>query len=147
MTRIADIVEEPARLAARESGCALWDIEYVKEGGRWYLRIYIEREGGVSTEHCEKVSRAVEKLLDEKDPVKDPYVLEVSSAGLERPLKRPWHFEQSIGKEIEVSFYTPVDGSKTLKGTLTAFDGTAVTVDEKILNMKDIAKAKLVFNF
>ena len=147
MTRIASIVEEPARLAAREAECELWDVEYVKEGGRWYLRILIEREGGVYTEHCERVSRAIEPLLDEKDPIKDPYILEVSSAGLERTLKRPEHYERCAGKEIELSFYSPQNGSKTLRGVLNAFDGDGVTVGGNRFDMKDIAKAKLVFNF
>ena len=147
MRKITDTVEELARPAALAAGCNLWDVEYLKEGGRWYLRIYIEREGGVSTDHCEQVSRALEPLLDEKDMIKDPYILEVSSAGLERTLKRPEHFEHSLGKEVEISFYTPQNGSKTLKGELAAFDGGHITVGVEQLDMKDVAKVKLVYNF
>lgn len=147
MRKVADVVAEFARPIAEEAGCELWDVEYIKEGGRWYLRIYIDSKTGVSTEHCEKVSRALDPVLDEKDPIQDAYILEVSSAGLERALKRSEHYEKSLGKKVLISFYMPRNGCKTIEGVLTAHDAETVTVDNERIETKDIAKINLTFSW
>ena len=145
MRKVTDTVADLARPIAEAAGCRFWDVEYIKEGGRWYLRIFIERDGGVSTEHCEAVSRALDPVLDERDPIQDAYILEVSSAGLERALKRPEHYESSLGREVKVSLYAPRNGSKTLTGILDAFDSGTVTIGGESIDIKDIAKMNLTF--
>lgn len=147
MRKVSDTVAALARPIVEAAGCELWDVEYIKEGGRWYLRIYIDNENGVSTEHCEKVSRALDPVLDEKDPIQDAYILEVSSAGLERALKRPEHYEKSLGKEVLVSLYTPRNGNKTLTGILTAYDKETIELDSGRIEIKDIAKINLTFRW
>ena len=109
-------------------GCTLWDVEYVREGGEWFLRLYIDKDGGVDISDCEAISRALDPILDEKDPVPDSYNFEVCSAGLERVLKRPGDFEQFLGSTVLVRLYKPVDGRKEVVGTLTGYEDGAVTV-------------------
>lgn len=147
MRKVADIVAALAHPIVEDVGCELWDVEYIKEGARWYLRIFIDNKDGVSTEHCEKVSRAIESVLDEKDPVQDAYILEVSSAGLERALKCPEHYEKSLGKKVLVSLYIPRNGSKTIEGELTAYDTDSVTINNERIEIKDIAKVNLTFSW
>ena len=102
MSRLTDKIAEIARPVVEEEGCSLWDVEYVREAGTWYLRVFIDREGGVSIDDCERVSRRLDPILDEKDPIPESYVFEVGSAGAERELKRPGDFEQFMGSEVEV---------------------------------------------
>ena len=109
-------------------GCSLWDVEYLREAGTWYLRIYIDKEGGVSIDDCERISRALDPILDEEDPIPESYVFEVGSAGAERELKRPSDFEQFLGHEVEVKLYKPLKGRKTYVGTLAAYEDGAVTI-------------------
>ena len=118
MSKITALVEGLARPAVEEQGCSLWDVEYVKEAGSWYLRLYIDKEGGVSIDDCEAVSRAVDPLLDEADPIQDAYTFEVSSAGADRVLKRPEHFAAFLGAEVDVKFYRAIDGQKSCTGVL-----------------------------
>lgn len=129
MSKIVDKIVAFVRPIVEENGLALWDVEYVSEGGQWYLRIYIDKEGGVSIEDCEKISRAVDPILDEKDPIPTSYIFEVSSAGLERALKRPEHFMQFIGSDVEVRLYKPIEGAKQYTGILNAYENGAVTLD------------------
>lgn len=108
-------------------GCTLWDVEYVREGGEWFLRLYIDKEGGVGIDDCEAVSRAVDPILDQEDPVPGRYHFEVSSAGLERPLRRPEHLAWSLGKTVAVRLYRPRDGAKEFTGVLRGYaDGKIV---------------------
>ena len=100
MSKITDLVETMARPVAEANGCSLWDVEYVKEAGSWYLRLYIDKEGGVSIDDCEAVSRALDPMLDEADPIPDAYTFEVSSAGCERQLKRPGDFARFLGSPM-----------------------------------------------
>ena len=93
MSKITDKVSALAVPVVEQAGCTLWDVEYVREAGTWYLRIYIDKEGGVSIDDCEHISRALDPILDEADPIPDSYVFEVGSAGIERELKRPRDFE------------------------------------------------------
>ncbi len=128
MKKITDIVAELAEPIVKEQGCELWDVEYIKEAGGWVLRVYIDREGGVSLEHCEAVSRALDPILDEKDPIPDSYTFEVSSAGAERALKRPSDFQKFLGHLVEVKLYKAKDGRKEYIGKLTAADEHSVEI-------------------
>lgn len=100
MAKITELVAELARPAVEEAGCELWDVEYVREAGAWFLRLYIDKEGGVDILDCERVSRTVSDLLDEADPIAGSYTFEVSSAGAERPLKRPSDFQRFLGSPV-----------------------------------------------
>ena len=127
--KITEQVWQFAQPIVESLGLTLWDVEYVREGGEWFLRLYIDKEGGsVGIQDCEAVSRAVDPVLDEKDPIPDSYHFEVSSAGLERALKRPEHFAWSLGKPVVVRLYRPKDGSKEFTGTLDAYEDGRVTI-------------------
>ena len=147
MSRLTDKIAEIARPVVEEEGCSLWDVEYVREAGTWYLRVFIDRDGGVSIDDCERVSRRLDPILDEEDPIPDSYVFEVGSAGADRELKRPGDFEQFMGSEVEVKLYRPVDGSKHYTGTLSAYKDGAVslTVGEKTLRFlkEQVAQVRL----
>ncbi|MDD5905292.1 MAG: ribosome maturation factor RimP [Clostridiales bacterium] len=129
MKKITEIVRELAQPVAEENGCELWDVEYVREAGQWYLRLYLDKEGGVNILDCEAVSRKVSDLLDEADPIESSYVFEVSSAGAERPLKRPGDFERFMGSAVLVKTYKPKDGRKEFAGTLAGYEDGAVLLD------------------
>ena len=129
MKKITEIVRELAQPVAEENGCELWDVEYVREAGQWYLRLYLDKEGGVNILDCEAVSRKVSDLLDEADPIESSYVFEVSSAGTERPLKRPGDFERFMGSAVLVKTYKPKDGRKEFAGTLAGYEDGAVLLD------------------
>lgn len=131
MSKITDTVAEFAAPVVESLGCELWDVEYVKEAGDWYLRVYIDKEGGVSILDCEAVSRALDPILDEKDPVPDAYTFEVSSAGAERALKRPSDFERFMGEYCAVRLYSAKAGAKEHLGYLTAYNDGDVTVKAK----------------
>ena len=127
--KITDQVRAFAEPVVQAHGCSLWDVEYVKEGGDWFLRLYIDKEGGVDINDCEAISRAVDPILDEKDPIPDSYSFEVCSAGLERVLKRPGDFAQFMGSMVLVRLYKPVNGKKEIVGRLSGYDDGAVTLD------------------
>ncbi|MBQ9392497.1 MAG: ribosome maturation factor RimP [Oscillospiraceae bacterium] len=129
MKKVTEIVAELAAPVVEANGCSLWDVEYVREAGQWYLRLYIDKPGGVDILDCEAVSRTVSDLLDEADPIEGSYTFEVSSAGAERPLKRPSDFAQFMGSPVLVKTYKPKDGRKEFAGTLAGYDEGAVTLD------------------
>lgn len=129
MKKITELVAELAAPAVEAQGCELWDVEYVKEAGTWYLRLYLDKEGGVDILDCEAVSRAVEPLLDEADPIEGSYTFEVSSAGCERPLKRPSDFERFIGSPVTVRLYQNREGRKEFAGVLRGYDAGAVIIE------------------
>lgn len=137
--RITEQVWQFAEPLVKENGCSLWDVEYVREGGEWFLRLYIDKEGGVDIDDCENVSRAVDPVLDEKDPIPESYRFEVCSAGLERQLKRPSDFERFMGEPILLKTYQPKNGTKEFPGVLAGYDNGTVTVD---MNGKSIAFEK-----
>lgn len=147
MSKITDKVTGLARPVVEEEGCSLWDVEYVREAGCWYLRIYIDKEGGVGIDDCERISRRLDPILDEADPIPDSYVFEVGSAGAERELKRPGDFEQFMGHEIEVKTYKPINGSKAFVGELAGYADGAVTVrvgaDDMTFEKNQIALVRL----
>ncbi|MBH1942308.1 ribosome maturation factor RimP [Mobilitalea sibirica] len=136
----------------KENHFELYDVEYVKEGGNWFLRAYIDKEGGITVDDCELVSRTLSDLLDKKDFIPDSYILEVSSPGLGRQLKRDKHFEKSIGEEIEIKLYKPIDKKKEWVGKLVSYDTNSLTIeleDQKTMTFlrSDIAIARLTFDF
>ena len=147
MKKVTEIVAELARPVVEEHGCTLWDVEYVREAGQWYLRLLIDKQGGVDILDCEAISRVVSDLLDEADPIEGSYVFEVGSAGAERPLKRPADFEQFMGSEVEVRLYQPVNGCKVYVGVLAGYDNGRVTVtvgkNEVSFDKSQIALVKL----
>lgn len=129
MSKITDKVTAIAKPIVEEEGCSLWDVEYVREAGSWYLRIYIDKVGGVDIEDCERISRRLDPVLDEADPIHDSYVFEVGSAGIERELKRPGDFEAFLGSDVEVRLYQPVNGQKSFVGTLRSYDNGTTTIE------------------
>ena len=129
MKKVTEIVAELARPVVEEHGCTLWDVEYVREAGQWYLRLYLDKDGGVDILDCEAVSRKVSDLLDQADPIEGSYTFEVSSAGAERPLKRPSDFERFLGSPVLVKTYKPKDGRKEFAGTLAGYEDGAVLLD------------------
>ncbi len=128
MSRITEQVAALAKPVVEEEGCTLWDVEYVREAGSWYLRIFIDKEGGLSIDDCERISRRLDPILDEADPIPESYIFEVGSAGAERELKRPGDFEQFMGSEIELRLYKPQNGSRVFVGKLTGYDSGDVTM-------------------
>ena len=129
MKKITELTAELATPAIAEAGCTLWDVEYVREAGTWYLRVLLDKEGGVDILDCEAVSRKLSDLLDEADPIEGSYTFEVSSAGADRVLKKPEHFEQCMGAEVEVKLYRPRDGRKEFVGLLRGYEDGAVTLE------------------
>ena len=127
--KITDQVTEFAKPVVESFGCKLWDVEYVREGSERYLRIYIDNDGGVDIDDCEKIHRAIDPILDEKDPITESYHFEVSSAGLERALKRPGDFEQFMGSAVLVKLYRPRNGLKEIPGFLRGYEDGKITVE------------------
>lgn len=127
--KITDKVWQFAEPIVEENGCTLWDVEYIREGSEWYLRLYIDKAGGVDISDCERVSRAVDPVLDEEDPIPESYRFEVCSAGLERVLKRPKDFAQFMGAKVLVRLFQPIDGTKEYPGILKGYDDGEVTID------------------
>ncbi len=147
MAKVTDAVAGLAQPIVERTGCVLWDVEYVKEAGEWFLRVYIDRTGGVDLDCCEAVSRPLSDALDEADPIPGSYTLEVSSAGLDRALKKPDHFAACMGRKVDVKLYRPVDGSKERTGVLTGFEDGAVSVDGVRFEKKDVAQVRLHVEF
>ncbi len=144
---IAETVADGIRACVEEQGCILWDVEYLKEGARQILRVTIDREDGVDIDRCEAVHRAIDPLLDELDPIPVAYYLEVSSPGLERELRLPFHYAYAVGKRVDLKFYTALDGAKQLTGVLSDCSEEGVVVDGKRIPFDKIAKANIHFDF
>lgn len=153
MKKITELTAELAAPAIAEQGCTLWDVEYVKEAGTWYLRVLIDKEGGVDILDCEAISRKLSDLLDEADPIDGSYTLEVGSAGAERALKRPGDFQRYIGSPVLVKLYRAQDGRKEFAGHLAAYDEASgdvtITVgkEEMTFIKKDVALVRLRVEF
>ncbi len=135
-----------------QNGFELVDVEYVKEGGNWYLRAYIDKPGGITIGDCETVSRYLSDRLDEKDLIEDAYVLEVSSPGLDRPLKKDKDFTRALGSEIEIRLYRSLDGKKEYTGILREYDGSSIVLEDEDGNelrftREEVALARLAFSF
>ena len=127
--KITEQVAAFAKPVVESFGCELWDVEYVREGSERYLRLYIDKDGGIDIEDCEKIHRAMDPILDEKYPIAESYHFEVCSAGLERPLKRPSDFERFMDSPILVKLYRPRNGLKELPGILRGYEEGRVTVE------------------
>lgn len=149
---VTSIVEELATPIVEGMELDLVDIEYLKEGSNWFLRVYIDKEGGIDIDDCGVVSEKLSKRLDEVDPIKEAYFLEVSSPGIERPLKKEKDIYWAIGKPVNISTYEPIEDMKTFEGTLTEFDGNSLSllIEEKItinIPYEKVAKARLAVVF
>ena len=144
LTKVAQMCEVPLQ----NTGCTLWDVTFEKEGTRYVLTVYIDKDGGVDIAHCEEVSRYIDPLLDDKAFDGLPaYTLSVSSAGLERHITKDEHFAWAIGKKVSVTFYKAVDGQKNAIDVLASFDKDTVTLGETTYNRNDVASVKLYFEF
>lgn len=135
-----------------ENGLELVDLEFVKEGVNWYLRVYIDKDGGVSIDDCELVSRALEEKLDAADPIEQAYILEVSSPGLDRPLKKEADFQKFQGEIIDVKLYKPLNGSKQYQGKLLGLENGVLSIEEENGNIvafeyKETASVRLAVIF
>ena len=154
MKKVTELTAELALPLAEAAGCSLWDVEYVREAGTWYLRVFLDAPEGVSIDQCEAVSRPLSDALDEVDPIQGSYVLEVGSAGAERALKKPEHFAQCMGQEVDVKLYRPREsgGGKQFTGVLSDYQAGAVTITRpdgaaKTFEKKEIALVRLHLTF
>lgn len=155
MSKVTEVVADLVSPIVTAAGLELVDIEYVKEGREWFLRVYIDKEAGVDIEECGLVSEKLSEKLDEFDPIPHNYFLEVSSPGAERPLKKEKDFEKAIGKNVFIKTYEAIDGDKTFEGTLLEFENQTVKVEIKIKTRKKvieipyekIASARLAVTF
>ena len=127
--KVTELVAQFAQSIVEANGCRLWDVEYVREGSERFLRLYIDKDGGVDIEDCEKVHRAVDPILDEKDPIAESYHFEVCSAGLERALKRPSDFQQFVGSPILIKLYRPRNGLKEIPAVLRGYKDGRITAE------------------
>ena len=151
MSKITDIAAALAAPVAEEHGCTLWDVEYVKEAGSYYLRVYIDKDGGISIDDCENVSRTLSDLLDEADPISDAYTFEVSSAGADRVLRTKEHFAAFLGELVDLRLYQAKDGSKSVTGKLASYEDGAVrlSVGEETISFtkQEISQVRLHVSF
>lgn len=155
MSKVTETVSQLVQPIVEELHLELVDVEYVKEGKEWFLRVFIDKETGVDIEECGLVSERLSEKLDEVDPIEHNYFLEVSSPGAERPLKKQADFEKAIGKNVHIKTYEPIEGEKTFEGVLQAFDGENVILEIKVKTRKKtitipyekIAKARLAVTF
>ncbi|WP_226087376.1 ribosome maturation factor RimP [Mesobacillus sp. S13] len=155
MSKITEVVEELVTPILNENELELVDIEYVKEGKNWFLRVYIDKDSGIDIEECGIVSERLSEKLDAIDPIPHNYFLEVSSPGAERPLKKEKDYQKAIGKNVFIKTYEPIDGEKGFEGILTEFNGETVTVEMKIKTRKKkvvipfdkVASARLAVTF
>ena len=150
-SRVVSAVEEMATPVLDEMSIELVDIVYIKEGGGWFLRIFIDKPGGVGLEDCRRVSEQIDPLLDEHNPIPHSYTLEVSSPGLERPLKKPADYGRFTGSKIRLNTFVPVEGRRKFKGVLVASDNHSVTLDTEgnrvVIPMEQVASARLAAEF
>ena len=151
MDSIEEKVEELIQNKVKELGYELYDVQYVKEGKDYFLRIFIDKPEGIDLNDCEKVSNEINPIIDKADYIKEAYFLEVSSPGVERVLRKDKHLEQNIGKEIENKLFKPIENEKIQDGILKQYNEEAITIEvndeEKIIDNKNIALMKLKYNF
>ncbi|MBQ5608010.1 MAG: ribosome maturation factor RimP [Oscillospiraceae bacterium] len=127
--KVTELVTQFAKPLVEEAGCSLWDVEYVREGAERFLRVYIDKDGGVDVADCERIHRMIDPILDEKDPIAESYHFEVCSAGIERPLKKPSDFEAFMGSPVLVKLYRPRNGLKEIPGILRGYEDGKITVE------------------
>ncbi len=144
MAKVTELTAALAAPLAQEQGCTLWDVEYVKEAGTWFLRVFLDKPGGVSIDDCEAVSRPLSDKLDEADPIENSYVLEVGSAGADRALKKPEHFAAFLGSQVEVRLYRAREGQKVFIGALAGYEKGDVLLEGGLrFEKKDVALVRL----
>ena len=147
----AQKAEQLLKQTVENLGFELCDVEFIKEYGDWVLTLYIDKPGGVTIDDCELVSRTVDPILDEADPIEQQYYLSVSSLGLDRPLKKDADYQRNLGKRIEVKLFAPIDGKKEFKGELVRFDETSLVIrdgeTERTLERKAVALARPELTF
>ena len=143
---IEDTVEKIVEELLEGTNIELVAVEYVREKD-WYLRVFIDKEGGIELDDCQELSGRLGDILDEKDVIKGAYMLEVSSPGLDRELKKEKDFRREQGKKVDVTLYAAVDGSKALVGVLSGYDGDNVTIDEQVIPMDNVAQVRLHIDF
>jgi ribosome maturation factor RimP len=150
---VQKIVTELVTPFLDQEGFELVDVEYVTEGGNRYLRVYVDKEGGIDIDECGRISEYLSERLDEKDPIEHAYILEVSSPGAERPLKKPEDFMRAVGKDVFITTYEPVEGAKEFEGQLVSYDGKSLTVKtvqdgrEVEIGLEKVASARLTIIF
>ena len=147
MTSLEKKIEDLVKPIIENLGYKVYDVMYQKEGKDNYLRIFIDKEGGIDLNDCEKVNDSINDILDEKDYIKAQYYLEISSPGLERNLRRDEQFLESIGKKIEVHLYNSVNGAKVLTGILNEFNEKYILIDNIKIDKVNIASAKTIYNW
>ena len=151
MAKIDEALETLALPVCERHGVYIYNTEYKKEGSEYYLRLFIDKDGGVTIEDCENVSREISPMLDDLTFIKDAYIFEVSSPGIDRLLTRDWHFEKVMGEKIDIKLFAPIDGSKEISGILKAYSDGNITIEandkEIIIEKGKAASVKLAFNF
>ena len=151
MAKIDEALESLALPVCERHGVYIYNTEYKKEGSEYYLRLFIDKDSGVTIEDCENVSREISPMLDDLTFIKDAYIFEVSSPGIDRLLTRDWHFEKVMGEEIDIKLFAPIDGSKEISGILKAYSDGNITIEandkEIIIEKGKAASVKLAFNF
>lgn len=152
LSKVEQIVYDIAQPEASALGLYVYDVEYVKEGAFWFLRVFVDKEDcGASLDDCEAVSRAIGKVLDAKDLIAQNYYLEVATPGIDRKLKHEEHFARYVGREVEIGLFKPLDGTKQITGTLVGYDKGVITVNYENtniqLNQKDTTRVRLAFDF
>lgn len=144
-SKVVTAVRELAQPLCDELGLSLWDVRFEKEGATWYLRVFIDKDGGINIDDCEALHRPLNDLLDETDPIPQQYVFEVSSPGLARELKRPEHFEACMGDPVRVRFIRPRNGEKEIIRTLSGYDKTSVTLTDDNGASESVALSECAF--
>ena len=148
MSNVAQKVYSLIKETVEEKGVGLWDVRFLKEGAEYYLRIFIDKPGGVDINDCTAVSHAVDPIIDKADPISQSYYLEVCSAGLNREITLPHHFDYAVGKTVKAALYEKLDGEKEITGVLKSFDGDSLTITQgdktAVLKRGDIAKINTV---
>jgi ribosome maturation factor RimP len=149
--QIKSTIENMLGSFMEQNAFELVDVEYVKEGSNWFLRVYVDKEGGIDIDDCSRVSEFLSVQLDEKDPIPDAYFLEVSSPGAERPLKKPQDYFNALNHHVFITTYEPIDGAKEFEGLLVSFDGESLTVQagkkESSIPLAKVASARLAIVF
>ena len=149
--KVTELVWQLAAPIAAQNGCSIWDVEFVREGGEWFLRVYLDKEGGVDITDCEAVSRALDPVLDEADPIEQSYTFEVCSSGLERVLKRPSDFARYLGQSVCVRTFAPVDGAKEHVGKLLSWQDGNLSIEQagavRSFTKSQVAQVRLHVDF
>ncbi len=144
--KATDVVEEIVKPVCEQMGLVLWDVRFEKEGPDWFLRVFIDKdEGSINIDECEALSRAVDPLIDEADPISQNYYFEVSSAGLGRKLLKPFHFEKKIGQKVLARLIRAVDGVKEIKGTLKSYNDGIITIEAEDSTQYDVVVKETSF--